>query len=93
MTATKRGSMRTLVLVWCMLAFSLGCMGTSLVDRECIKGRLSDKQAKEVNAGPWGHLPTYNQSESGGCKHCAEDGDRVLAARCSELVKKLMLDD
>ena len=70
-----------------------GCSGPSFIDRECIKGRLSAEQAKEVNAGPWGHLPTYNRDADGKCTDCAAAEDRVFAARCSDFIKKLTLHD
>lgn len=66
-----------------------GCTGPSKIDEECIKGRLSKEQAAEINKGPWGHLPLYNQDANGQCKDCAQETDRVLSAKCSNLVKRI----
>ena len=64
------------------------CTGPSKLDEECIKGRLSKDQAAEINKGPWSHLPTYNRDAGGQCKDCAQEGDRVLSAKCSNFVKR-----
>jgi hypothetical protein len=70
-----------------------GCQGPSFIDKECIKGRLSAEQAEEINQGPWGHLPTYNRDEENHCKDCAAAEDRVLAAKCSDFLKKVTLHE
>jgi hypothetical protein len=74
-------------------ASALGCRGPSLIDEECIKGRISSEQADEINQGPWEHLPTYNRNADGKCKDCAAEGDRVLAAKCSRFIKEVTLHD
>lgn len=66
-----------------------GCGRPSMIDEECIKGRLSKEQAAEINQGPWGHLPSYNRDGDGHCKNCAREGDRVLSATCSDFIKRL----
>lgn len=79
-----------------LMAFHLaavGCQGPSFIDKECIKGRLSAEQAEEINQGPWGHLPTYNRDEENHCKDCAAAEDRVLAAKCSDFLKKVTLHE
>lgn len=65
------------------------CTGPSKIDEECIKGRLSKAQAAEINQGPWGHLPLYNTNAEGQCKDCAQEGDRVLSAKCSNFIKRI----
>ena len=72
---------------------AVGCQGPSFIDKECIKGRLSAEQAEEINQGPWGHLPTYNRDEENHCKDCAAAEDRVLAAKCSDFLKKVTLHE
>jgi len=91
--STSRIPGRRLALAWGAAILATGCSGPSFIDRECIKGRLSEEQAKEVNAGPWGHLPTYNRNAEGKCEDCAAAEDRVFAARCSDFIKKLTLHD
>ena len=80
------------VAAW-ILAMALGCGGPSFIDRECIKGRISSEQAQKINEGPWEHLPTYNRDADGKCKDCAEERDRVFAAKCSEFIKEITLQD
>lgn len=75
------------------LFWVLNCTGPSFVDKECIKGRLSKQQAEEINKGPWGHLPTYNRDAKGKCEECAEAEDRVFAAKCSNFIKEITLQD
>ncbi len=86
---------RAVLIVFVLLALMAlaSCKGPSFVDKECIKGRISTEQAEEVNAGPWGHLPSYNRDAEGKCVDCAEAEDRIFAARCSEFIKKLTLHD
>jgi len=81
------------VVVMSAVVFVAGCRGPSFIDKECIKGRLSHEQAEEVNAGPWGHLPTYNRDAEGKCVRCAEAEDRIFAARCSNFIKELTLHE
>jgi len=76
-----------------LLGASIGCGGPSFIDRECIKGRISTEQAEKINEGPWEHLPTYNRDADGKCKDCAEERDRVFAAKCSEFIKEVTLQD
>lgn len=72
-----------------LLSVVSGCAGPSFIDEECIKGRLSTEQAEKINTGPWQHLPSYNQDDSGHhCRHCAVEGDRVLSAKCSQFIKE-----
>ena len=82
-------------IAFALLAFAVAtsCSGPSFLDKECIKGRLSQEQAEEVNAGPWGHLPTYNRDAEGKCVDCAAAEDRIFAARCSDFIKKLTLHE
>ena len=82
-----------IVFVLLILTAVTSCKGPSFVDKECIKGRLSKEQAEEVNAGPWGHLPSYNRDAEGKCVNCAEAEDRIFAARCSNFIKKWTLHD
>ena len=85
-----RGPEAVLLVVTMLAAVVVtSCSGPSFIDKECIKGRLSPEQAEEVNAGPWGHLPTYNRDAEGKCLHCAEAEDRIFAARCSNFIKEL----
>ena len=81
-----------LLIAWGAVVAVTGCAGPGFVDRECIKGRISDTQAKAVNDGPWGHLPSYNRDDEGNCVECAEEGDRIFAAHCANLIKKLTFD-
>ena len=76
-----------------LLGASISCGGPSFIDRECIKGRISSEQAKKINEGPWEHLPTYNRDAKGKCKDCAAERDRVFAAKCSEFIKEITLQD
>lgn len=84
--AATRFALLAAVLLATMLS---GCRGPSVIDEECIKGRLSPQQAAEINQGPWGHLPSYNNNGEGQCRDCAQEGDRVLSAKCSNFVKRL----
>ena len=88
----KRARLR-LGLFAMALVCGLGCTGPSFIDKECIKGRISTEQAKEINKGPWEHLPTYNRDAEGKCKDCAAEKDRVFAAKCSEFIKEMTLQD
>lgn len=79
----------------CLLLAGLACGACSkpgLIERDCIKGRLSSEQADAINSREWQHVPTYNRGPDGDCKNCAAVGDRVLAARCSDELKKLTRD-
>lgn len=76
-----------------VISTMLGCAGPSFIDQECIKGRISTEQAEEINKGPWEHLPTYNRDAEGKCKDCAVEQDRILSAKCSEVIKELTLHD
>lgn len=71
--------------------FVSGCVG-HMVDKKCIRGRLSEEQANAINAEHWGKLPSYNKNHEGTCKHCAKAGDRVLASECSDFLKEVTLD-
>jgi len=84
----ERTRVGVLVSALCGCLASFACAG-HWVDERCIKGRLSEEQAKEINEGPWGHLPTYNRDAEGKCLHCAEAQDRVLAAACSDFLKRI----
>jgi len=84
---------RSAILALASALCGAACQGPSWVDEECIKGRLSSEQAEQVNRGPWGHLPTYNRNPEGRCEHCAEAGDRILAARCSKVLKEVTLHE
>jgi len=76
-----------------LLAVAGGCTGPSFIDKECIKGRISEEQAKEINKGPWEHLPTYNRDADGKCKDCAAERDRIFAAKYSKFIKEITLQD
>ena len=76
-----------------LLAIFAGCSGPSFIDKECIKGRISNEQAESINRGPWEHLPSYNRNPEGQCANCAEEKDRILAAKCSNFIKEVSLQD
>jgi hypothetical protein len=76
-----------------VLAVATNCSSPGFIDKECIKGRLSQEQAEAVHAGPWGHLPTYNRDAEGKCVDCVAAEDRIFAARCSNFIKKLSFHD
>ncbi len=75
------------------IALGCACSGPSFIDEECIKGRISQEQADEINKGPWEHLPSYNRNADGKCKDCAEEKDRILSAKCSQFIKEATLHD
>jgi hypothetical protein len=74
-------------------AMAVACSGPGLIDKECIKGRISSEQATEINKGPWEHLPTYNRGADGKCKDCAQESDRIFSAKCSQFIKDATLHD
>ena len=74
-------------------ASAAGCRGPSFIDKECIKGRISSEQASRINEGPWEHLPSYNRDADGKCRDCAEEMDRIFAAKCSRFIKEATLHD
>jgi hypothetical protein len=95
MTTCFPKTVRLLVSALLLLAgaSAAGCQGPSFIDKECIKGRISSEQANKINKGPWEHLPTYNRNAEGKCKDCAEEKDRIFAAKCSHLIKEVTLQD
>jgi hypothetical protein len=74
-----------------LAAANVACSGPGFIDRECIKGRISSEQANEINKGPWEHLPSYNRDANGKCKDCAQEGDRIFSAKCSQFIKDVTL--
>jgi hypothetical protein len=60
----------------------------------CIKGRISEDQAKAINKKDWLHTPTYCEDQAGenkvggtytGQSDCqARKYDRILSAECSQ---------
>jgi len=90
MTGVAAKAVRYLGLL--LLSLASACRGPSFIDEECIKGRLSAEQAKEINDRSWGHLPSYNRDATGThCKDCAVEGDRVLSGKCSQFIKEATL--
>ena len=82
---------RLLAPVLVAAALLSGCVG-HMVDEKCIRGRLSEEQANAINSAHWGKLPSYNKNHEGTCKHCAKEGDRVLASECSDFLKEVTFD-
>jgi len=74
-----------------LTAANVACSGPGFIDKECIKGRISSEQANAINKGPWEHLPSYNRHVNGKCKDCAEEGDRIFSAKCSQFIKDVTL--
>lgn len=93
MNCARRPEAVVLAVALSAVVVATSCRGPSFIDKECIKGRLSHEQAEDVNAGPWGHLPSYNRDAEGKCLHCAEAEDRIFAARCSDFIKKWTLHE
>lgn len=69
-----------LALAWTAITLGVGAE----FDRVCVEGRLSAEQARALNAGTWGHCPSYRDEDC-----VAKEKDRVFVGECSEFFKFL----
>jgi hypothetical protein len=57
-------------------------------DRQCVRGRISDHQARALNKLPWEKCPSYRRGMDGECLE-VQRNDRVVNRECSEFMRGL----
>ena len=99
--------MKRIISVVVVVALYTGCQTLHFddaIETACIKGRISAKQADAINdAGHKQREPGYCLGQSytddagtirqGNAWCQAEEGDRILAGSCSEMLKTLRTGD